>query len=416
MSADWFCKIGEKKVGPLNGQQLKTIVAKGQLKPEHFVRRGSEGPWIPAGRIKGLFPEGPAGNAPSPGKRPPQAPARPLPKAAAHPGTPPTAKATSLPTAAEAPLPPAADIPQELLLGGHHKHHVELNVDSLHIETTPIDVSRRRVKSGLQGMKKDERKKLTLILLCLIGGGMTFGLIVILSAIFSGKLSSKTEVAKDPIAAAEVADSGKKPEAAAPDTKPAQEREDWKTASVDAACVGDVVVKVLKPTRGAPPEGAKTDETYVLIVPVTLELNGGKTKSVELTSWTDKNLKKKVSLTDEQDKDKQKVSLKDDQDKHKSYELLEQINSEGKTITEKRIKVQLVFEAPTSKKPKLQLKLPSAAFRAGGPMICYKIHEINQGDAPSAAAKPAEADKTDKSAKPDGGDSEESTSKSDKNK
>ena len=83
MSADWFCKIGEKKIGPLNGQQLKTIVAKGQLKPEHLVRRGSEGPWVPAGRIKGLFPEGPAGSAQSQGKKPAPATAKPLPKAAA---------------------------------------------------------------------------------------------------------------------------------------------------------------------------------------------------------------------------------------------------------------------------------------------------------------------------------------------
>ena len=173
MSADWFCKIGEKKVGPLNGQQLKTIVAKGQLKPEHLVRRGSEGPWVPAGRIKGLFPEGPAGNAQPQGKKPAQATGKPLPKAAAKPGTPP--KAASLPTAAEAPAPPVADIPQELRLGGHHKHHVQLNVDSLNIETTPIDVSRRKVKSGMKGLKKEEQKKLTIMLLCLIGGGTTFG-------------------------------------------------------------------------------------------------------------------------------------------------------------------------------------------------------------------------------------------------
>ncbi len=57
MSDDWFCKIEGKKVGPLTGQQLRTIVAKGKLRPEHLVRRGGEGPWVPAGRVKGLFPE-----------------------------------------------------------------------------------------------------------------------------------------------------------------------------------------------------------------------------------------------------------------------------------------------------------------------------------------------------------------------
>ena len=171
MSADWFCKIGEKKYGPLNDQQLKTIVAKGQLKPEHLVRQGSEGPWVPAGRIKGLFPSSAAGNAQSQGKKLPQATAKPLPKAAANPGTPPRPR-PPLPTAAEAPAPPAADIPQEMRLGGHHKHHVELNIDSLNIETMPVNVSRRKVKSGMQGLKKEEQKKLTILLWCFIGGGI----------------------------------------------------------------------------------------------------------------------------------------------------------------------------------------------------------------------------------------------------
>lgn len=112
MAADWFCKIGEKKYGPLNDKQIKTIVAKGQLKPEHLVRQGSEGPWVPAGRIKGLFPSGVAGNAQSHGK-PPSATAKPLPKAAGKPGVP-QAKAATLPTAAEAPAarrrhPPGTD-------------------------------------------------------------------------------------------------------------------------------------------------------------------------------------------------------------------------------------------------------------------------------------------------------------------
>src|SRR5580658_8708996 len=150
MSADWFCKAGEKKVGPLTGQQLLAIVAKGQLKPEHLVRRGSEGPWIPAGRVKGLFPEAPAGDALPQGKKPPQAAATPLSKAAAKPPLPPTAKAIGLPTAAEAPpAPPVADIPQEFLLGGYEKHHVEMNVGNLNFEMDPIPVSRRKVKAGL---------------------------------------------------------------------------------------------------------------------------------------------------------------------------------------------------------------------------------------------------------------------------
>ena len=160
MSADWFCKIGEKKYGPLNGQQLKTIVAKGQLKPDHLVRHGSEGPWVPAGRIKGLFPHDASGNGASLGKKPPAATAEPLARAA---------KAGSLPTADAAPMPPS-DVPQDLLLGAH-KHHVELNVDSLNIEATPMKISHRKVRTGMQGLKQEERKRVTVLLLCFIGAG-----------------------------------------------------------------------------------------------------------------------------------------------------------------------------------------------------------------------------------------------------
>ena len=184
MSADWFCKIGEKKVGPLNGQQLKTIVSKGQLKPEHLVRRGDEGPWVPAGRIKGLFVPGASSGQPQ-GKASP-ASAKPLPKAAKSDG-PPVPQANPMRTAAEAP-PPPPDLPQEIALGGQHKHGVQL--DKFEIETTPVMVSRRKMKTGLQGLKKDEQKKVTVILLSVIGCGLTIGLIVFIVALAKGWLSS----------------------------------------------------------------------------------------------------------------------------------------------------------------------------------------------------------------------------------
>jgi hypothetical protein len=377
MSADWFCKIGEKKVGPLNGQQLKTIVAKGQLKREHLVRRGSEGPWVPAGRVKGLFPEGAAGGGQSQGKKPPQATAKPLPKA----GSPP--KAASLPTAAEAPAPPAADIPQELRLGGHHKHHVEMNVDSLNIEASPVSVSRRKVRSGMQGLKKSEQKKLTIMLMCLIGGGMTFGLIVMIWGVATGKFS-KSEEAKLPAALAPAADSGgKQAEKDAASKKPAADKEEsWKKAGIEKTLVGDVEVMVLKPLRGGPPKGAKTEESEVLIVPVNLNLVAGVKKAVDLTSWADKSLKKKVLLKDDQDK---------------TYDLLEQVASVGSDGTAippgNRIQVQLIFPAPSSKKLKtLQLKLPPAAFHGEGPMICYNIDPSEIRVAPAKAAETENAD------------------------
>ncbi len=191
MSADWFCKIGDKKVGPLNNQQLKTFVAKGQLKPEHLVRRGSEGPWVPAGRIKGLFM--PGASAGQPQGKPSPASAKPLPKAAKSDAMP-AAKASPLPAAPEAP-PPPADLPQEFALGGQHNHGVQL--DRFEIETTPVMVSRRKMKTGLQGLKKAEQKKVTIILMSVIGGGLTVGLIVFIVAIAKGWLSASQPEPKD---------------------------------------------------------------------------------------------------------------------------------------------------------------------------------------------------------------------------
>jgi cytoskeletal protein RodZ len=389
MSADWFCKIGEKKIGPLNGQQLKTVVAKGQLKPEHFVRRGSEGPWVPAGRIKGLFPEGTA-SPQAPGKKLPQATAKPLGKAVAGP---PKARPTNLPTAAEAPAPPVAEIPQEFSLGEHHKQHVPLNVEGLDYETAPVDVSRRKVKSGLKGLKKAEQKKLTMLLLCLIGGGTTIGLAVIIWAVATGKFNTSKPEPKNPMASVEPVDSGKKPKDTAEKntekntekkTNPAAiEEEKWKAANIEETLVGNVIVKVLRPIRGAPPKGAKAVEGEVLIVPVNLSLKEGTTKPVDLTSWADAALKKKVSLTDDQ---------KDDP--KRSYELLDQVagaGGESKTVPlpPDRIQVQLIFQAPTDAKIKLlRLKLPPAAFHGEGAMICYEINTVDiKTTQPDKAAK-----------------------------
>lgn len=409
MSADWFCKIGEKTYGPFNGQQLKTVAAKGKLKPEHLVRRGSEGTWVPAGRIKGLFTEGAGGNAQAEGKKLPQASAKPAPKAAKS-GTPSTAKAASLPAAAEASTPPASDIPQELTLGEHHKHRMELNVDSLDIETVTVDVSRRKVKSGLQGLRKEERKKLTLVLLGLIAGCTTIGTLAIVFAVKSGKLRQPDvgDIAKGSAGSAVAApavDTGKKPESEPPPAKPVQETvpSKWTTLGVGVE-VGNVEVKVLNHlARGPLPKDVKADKpdeidvNDVLFVPVMLELKKG--DPVKLTSWADKNLKKK-----------DRASLKDDT--NLTYVLIGQVPGEGITVTKDRIKVQLIFEAPTSEKLKfLHLTLPGAALHVDQRMVGY---DINAKDIPPE--KPAEADKPDNPTKPGEGDSGEKTSTGDKKK
>lgn len=55
MPDQWFCKIGGAKRGPFSPQQLKGLVAARKLHPDDLVRHGSEGAWMPAQRVKGLF-------------------------------------------------------------------------------------------------------------------------------------------------------------------------------------------------------------------------------------------------------------------------------------------------------------------------------------------------------------------------
>ena len=194
MSEGWFCKVGDKKVGPLSADQLKTIAAQGQLRPEHMVRRGSEGPWVPAGRVKGLFPQKPAAK--------------------------PVARPMNLPTAQAGPQPPASDVPAEFALGGGHKHHVVMDVDKLHIDAEPVMVSNRKTH-GLPGLKKGEQQKLTMILLGIIGGGLAIAVIVFVVALTSGKLSGPKEEPKKEEAAKLRAEETKK----AADAKAEKEKE-----------------------------------------------------------------------------------------------------------------------------------------------------------------------------------------------
>jgi hypothetical protein len=374
MSADWFCKIGDKKVGPLNNQQLKTFVAKGQLKPEHLVRRGSEGPWVPAGRIKGLFAGSASGSQPQAKAAP--ATAKPLPKAAKS-GAAPAAKA-----AAEAP-PPPSDLPQELALGGHHKHGGELDVDRFQIETTPVMVSRRKMKTGLQGLKKDEQKKVTVILMSVIGGGLAIGLILLIWAFASGKFSAPEPEKNPSIAALNSPDTAAKPTAAKKpaDQKPAQAKwpTSWKKVSVETTTLGDVNVMVLKPFRAAPPKGIKTtdNDSEVLFVPVNLWLKDGAKKDIDLTSWADDKLKKTVFLKDD-----------DKEGKGNAFELLGQVAKTGdmKAVTKERIQVYLLFELPAKIPKTMYIALPGAAFHADGSIIAYQFDKDDVGHPQKAAA------------------------------
>lgn len=59
MTSDYFLKRGEQVCGPLSAVSLRTMASRGELGPDDLIGRGGDQPWVPAGRIRGLF-EAPA--------------------------------------------------------------------------------------------------------------------------------------------------------------------------------------------------------------------------------------------------------------------------------------------------------------------------------------------------------------------
>lgn len=68
--ADWFVQHGGKQYGPLPAAKLKQLAADGKISPTTSVRLGTDGAWVPASRVKGLFDS----MAPASPSRPPATP------------------------------------------------------------------------------------------------------------------------------------------------------------------------------------------------------------------------------------------------------------------------------------------------------------------------------------------------------
>jgi hypothetical protein len=107
MPNEWYVQHGGKEHGPLTSVNLKKLAEDGKIAPTTSVRLGADGAWVPAGRVKGLFP---AATAAAPTVKP--APAAAVLKTAplaAPPIAPPPAPLKADPLA-RAPLPKAAPL------------------------------------------------------------------------------------------------------------------------------------------------------------------------------------------------------------------------------------------------------------------------------------------------------------------
>ena len=363
MAEDWFVKIEGKEKGPITGQQLRVAVAKGKVLAEHLIRRGTDGPWVPAGRVKGLFPEQPSGDAKKAAgqAKPAKPPAKPGPLAAAQ----------------AAPQPPASDIPAELTLGSHgHKKHVTMNVDKLNISAQPVKVAGRKTR-GVPGLKKDEQKKLNMILLSVIGVGMTLVILAFGIALATGKLSSPPEETKKK----EEPKVEETPKEKPKETKEKPKDDDsWAPAcTAESIRRGDVEIKVLKPVWETPPETLKElsgDFPQILVLPVKLNLwKDDADEPVKLTNWSDDSLKERVLLKDENDEKPGKTS---------HYKFLgAEVKDKAKSIVPgKSVHVRLAF-VPRVKTPNLlHLELPTEAFGGKGKTMRFEVVKKFLGDRP----------------------------------
>ena len=54
-TSQWFVHKGQKVYGPLSSRQLKKLADGSQIRPDTNIRKGDDGSWGPASKVKGLF-------------------------------------------------------------------------------------------------------------------------------------------------------------------------------------------------------------------------------------------------------------------------------------------------------------------------------------------------------------------------
>lgn len=57
MSIEWYCRLMGSEMGPYTSTQLIEMARSHQLTPQDFVKKGADGDWVGAHRVKGLFDE-----------------------------------------------------------------------------------------------------------------------------------------------------------------------------------------------------------------------------------------------------------------------------------------------------------------------------------------------------------------------
>jgi membrane protein YdbS with pleckstrin-like domain len=67
---DWYVRVDGTQYGPYTAEQLKTYSSSGHVTPDSEVRRGTDGRWVVASQVKGMFPDVADSSLPPPPPRP----------------------------------------------------------------------------------------------------------------------------------------------------------------------------------------------------------------------------------------------------------------------------------------------------------------------------------------------------------
>jgi hypothetical protein len=55
MATQWYCRLMGTELGPFTSKQLLEMARSHRLMPDDSVKKGAEGMWVAAHRVKGLF-------------------------------------------------------------------------------------------------------------------------------------------------------------------------------------------------------------------------------------------------------------------------------------------------------------------------------------------------------------------------
>jgi len=171
--ADWFCNIAGKISGPMTAERLKGLADAGQVTPHDLVGQSTEGPWVPARRVKGLFPAAGAGatTAASPAPEPHQAgppPEPPIPK-------PPVATPVP-PPPDDSVEPPDANGPFAIVTG-ETSPTARFTARKARKQKAPKKKEPRRPPEELSPREKQKRLVLILLLILVVGSVAGGGLV-----------------------------------------------------------------------------------------------------------------------------------------------------------------------------------------------------------------------------------------------